>query len=543
MTDPLKATLSFDGNPDEIIPVSPDLVLAGIPDQGTDWKLFIDRMVGHSKPVQFMRKGEVFDFALNAWAKLFLPQYSWQAQTVYEASWMFLTDLELHSKDAEDPENVLGFWTVTAQGLFFAEITDEADPCFQRYRSEQGSYSYFGWAPFVHKAVPYPGPCQNQFVIFEAAQKSPNFNPANNDAFQMRIGDGQGTTYIKGGGVSASVTDIQATEEGSWFVSLPGLPDGVPFPPPLVGRVVDYGPPGVEGPPGPPGPPGAPGSGISPETLVSTTCGLSDSLKESMKGCLDIQPPVTLVSLAADATPVDVANFTQTLIETNPDAVVPTAEIVLTEGETASIQTQLLGAGRVHWILFLPFLALVGLKLLNKQVKYRDCNSSEPTKISLLNFPVLSLETFTQQPLFQAIFDQFALLLNCCEPCEQNSWVEITETEGPYKNIDAKQYDKILLTLIDAPGAEIDQWYRSGTIFKLGEFRWVYDDHRQIHFEDSSLRMSELKFWNSLQQVFYVPNADVIGFSVDVEYIRKYRIEGHYRQVLPSQTFVPGQNP
>lgn len=532
-----KGGVTFDGDPDEIVLVSPQTIRAAMPDEAQDWKDYIDRVYGYSQPANYMRKKDLFDFVLNAWAQLFLPQYTFVGFTIYNAAHYFLLADDLRPDNNLAPDAVLGMWTVTATGHFYDRTTTEAEPCFDRYRQSSSTYTYFGYSPSSHKAQPYPAPCKQEVVHYEIEQRSPGrVLGFNNDAWTGRDDRGNTTSWCSGGGISAELTTMEVTEGGLLFVSLPPLPDNVPYPPPLVGRVVDYGPPGPEGPPGPPGPPGADGGPLSDIDLVNQICNLPEDLHDGLKNCLDIPEPVTLFQLASEATPVEIANTQQVLIETAPETMIQTGEVVLAEEGEATMIATAVGAGRIHWILTLPIAALIGLKMILQTVKVSTCKDKVTPWVDEIPFPVLSIGDNTQREVFQAIFDQFAMLLRCCKPCELDAWEFIDTVEGKYENFRLRDYDAIRLVFKAPPGPEINTWYRSGTIHKFGELRWVYEDHIDFHIFGWKPRQSTLLFWNSEDQLFEMPNHTIVGVTVDMEYIKRYEVWGRLKQRLPSET-------
>lgn len=535
----LQTGIVFDGNPDEIVYASPQTIYDVIPNEAVDWKRVFEQLYGHSQPGKFWRKGDLFDYVLNVYARFFLPQYTYVGNTIYEAAHYFFLADDLKPDNKLQGDDVLGFWTVTAQALQGKEATSEADPCFQRYQTETGTYSYFGYTPHPHKAVPYPGPCKQQFEINETAQGGPNYNPANNNGFRWTFADGGSSTYHKAGGWSAELMTIEVTEGGLLYVSLPELPDGVNFPPPLVGRVVDFGPPGPPGRDGVQGPPGQDGADGTPLDFVSGACGLNPSQLNQTRQCLGIPDIPSYPALVFAATPLEVQEAQQILIEKAPDVMVPSGEVVLTESGAATMEATALSTGRIHWILTLPIALLLGLKMLLTTIKVATCLNRITPYIKEMPFPVLGFQEVSQAAVFQEIFDQFAMLQQCCKPCELDAWEFIDGVTGPYSNYLLRDYDAILLKFKDPAGPEINQWYRSGTIFKYGEFRWAYEDHIDIHFSTWNPRLGALEFWNSEEQIFEAPNALTIGFTLDMEYLKHYDVWARPKQRLPSDTPLP----
>lgn len=531
----LKAGVEFTGDPDQYMLVSPQTVYDAIPESETLWRERFKNIVGHSIAPEYKRKGEIFGYALNAYAQKELPQYFYATNTFYQATQTFLLSGDLTAKENPFDENFQAFFTVSGSALYIAEITEEAEPCFNRYESEPGFYTYFGYAPFLHKAVPQPGLCVNSKTPYEVAQRKPNFNPADNDAFFWRLSKGGSTTWLNGGGVNADVNDIEVLEGGLIYVSLPDLPMGAPEPPPLVGYVVDYGPPGPAGPPGPPGLPGADGSTMTGPQIVDEICGMPSNQKSELKSCLSIPEDLSYLGIVLGAPSLEVKAAQQIILETAPEVLLPQTEVVLIDEGVAMLEA--IPTVNLGWklLLTLPIALLIGMKMLNTRIKVGQCGPDGKPIVTELPFPILSFQDANQKAVFQEIFDQFWYLQQCCKPCDFDGWDYIGTFEGPYENYQLKDYDAIRLKFVGLPGPEINTWYRTGTIFKLGEFRWAKEDHIDVHLGGFFPWLSELEFWNSYTQVFEAPDGLTIGFKLDMEYIKPYEVWARIRGVPPSQ--------
>lgn len=519
-----KGGVTFEGDPEEMVLVSPATIRAAIPDEAAEWRDYLDRVYGYSQPSVFMKKGQIFDYVLNAWARLYLPQYTFVGFTIYEAAHYFLLANDMRADNQAAPDAVLGFWTVTAQGLVITETTNEADPCYHRMKSETGTYSYFGWTPRIHKAVPYPGPCKLAYAVFEIEQRNGLNNNNNNDAFRMRFSDGKNeTTWCKGGGFSAELITMEVTEGGQLFVGLPQLPPDVPYPPPLVGRVVDYGPPGPAGPPGPRGPAGQDGQDAPPVDYVAGICGLPDEGKEAILGCLGA--PVggaSYLDLVVAASPVDVKQAQQIILETAPEVVLPKTELILETGTTPELTAAATGAEGWALKLGLPLAVLLALDYLKTKIAVTDCNEAGQPYPRYIDFPILSFQGASQRDVFQEIFRQFSILMQCCKPCQPSNWKLL----GRYKNYQyfrpADDFQAVRLVVPAQPLLGINSWYHDMTIHKYGNLRWLYDDGATNHNEVDENRSSELHFWNSDDAEFHLPGQNVVGFEISTEWEFEY---------------------
>lgn len=516
--------IEFTGNPDERVWVTPQTVYDSIPDDQPLWKQRFVNIVGHSMAPELKTKGEIFGYALNAYAQRHLPQFFYQLTTFYQATHWFLVDSDLRIKEGTLEDDIEAFWEVGATGHFYEGTTNEQAPCYDRYYKMRDTKSYFGRPPFVRKAIPYPAPCVQQFTHFEILERGPGGQGTGNFQWTGRGRDGATTGYCDAGGITVDATTLEVTEGGQIFVSLPDLPLGVPEPPPLVGFVVDYGPPGPPGPPGPRGLPGTPGESQSGADMVTAICALPEETKTELKDCLHFPPEQSYYSLVFAAAPVDVQNAQQIIIEKAPELVLPKTEVVLIEEGAATLEATALETGGWGLLLTLPIALLVGLKLLQEKIKVAACLDRKTKFWREIDMPVWSIGEFSQKEIFQELFNQIAWLLRCCPPCELDSWVIWDTVEGSYATIDAIGYDAVMLKFISDDGPEINSWYDANDIHKYGEFRWIWHDHKPFHLGAAVGRNSTLQFWNSREQVFEAHSGNILGFVIDMEVAKRYEI-------------------
>lgn len=527
--------VALDANPDERAWVTPQTVYESIPEDQPLWRRRFLNIVGRSMPAQLLTKQEIFDFALNAYAKKYLPQFFYQLTTFYQASQIWLLEGDLRNIQSVIPDEAPAFWRVSATGCFYFETTNEADPCLNKYHLQRDTYQYFGYSPFVHKAVPYPGPCKQDRVLHEVAQRKPIFNLNDNDAWRGTDGRGGSTTYCLGGGVDAETTILEVTEGGQIFVSLPDLPFGVPEPPLLVGIVTDFGPPG---PPGPQGPRGAPGQDGEPIEVVSAVCSLPEKDKDVLKECLypggvpfDAD---ALYAVVLGAPNVILRGIGNTFIKKVPDVVLPRTELIT----TPDVQPELTATAGAEtgWDLklALPLAVLLALEYLKTKIQVFDCGPDGQSTFKYVDFPILSFQGISQREVYQELFRQLSMLMLCCKPCQRQDWVLKGRYSGhqEFRSVGAFQ----AVRLVRAPGDQLglNRWYGDMTVAKLGNLRWIYADGTAGQYQNFEVRNSELHFWNSDDGEFHVPGAIVTGFEITTEWDFDYFV--YYLPLFKSET-------
>lgn len=521
-----KGGVTFDGDPDEIVFASPATIYQSMPDEASEWKFFFDRLIGYSEPGQYWKKGQLWDYVLNVYARFFLPQYTFQPITFYEAAHYFLLADDLRPDNNLAPDAVLGQWSVTATAHFYDGTTNEAEPCFNRYRQSSYTYTYFGYSPSSHKAFPYPVSCKEQVVHFEIEQRVPGrVLGFNNDAFIGRDDRGNTSTWCSGGGITAELDTLEVTEGGLLFVSLPRLPEGLLPPPPLVGRVVDYGQPGPAGPPGPPGPPGEDGQAPSGDSMVSAICSLSGGQKADILGCLGVPDMIpSYVELVAGASGPEIEAAQQIIIEEAPSKVLPTTEVVLIEeGEAEMIASALPGGG---WkiLLLLPIAGLLAMKAIMQDISVFSCGENGEPTTKQISFPVLSIGDATQKEVWQELFKQLSFLLQCCKPCESFDWFLWRTEAGNQIFFPENDFKAMRLVCIENPDPEINKWYGDFSIRKFGIVRWLFAVEEHSTSGGGATSDTALMFWNTDDQIFVKPPGDVTGFEVSQEYAKQYQI-------------------
>lgn len=521
----IKGGVEFTGNPDEVVLVSPDTVLASIPPELTQTRYIFENTVGHSFPAQYLRRKDLWDYTLQAWARYHLPQMFYATETFYNAMYWFLNGDDIKLTDPESNPDAIGFWKVTATGCCYYETTSEADPCLDKYHIYVDSKSYVGRRPFTRKAIPYPGPCKQDRQLWETFESGPGGQGTGDWQWTGRCEPTGSTGYHLPGGVSIEGITIEVSEGGLIYVSPPELPPGLDLPPPLVGRVVDYGPPGPQGPPGPVGPPG---DGVTPESFVGASCSLNPSQLHSAQSCLGIVPDAMT---PADLLPAFVAAGTETvtgiatqIVEKAPDVVFPQPELVITESGEPAFEAVTGASGKLLYRLSLPIALLIGLKMLLEDVYVVSCDDGNAKVPKRIPFPVLSFQDQSQKEVFQEIFRQFSYLLQCCAPCDVEPWVFWKSATGSQTFAFPYEVSAISLRMGSFPTPEMNGWYGGMQIHKLGEVRWIYKHSPSVGIPNAANEHGTLLFWNSINQNFYLPGQNIVGFELDQEYDKSYEV-------------------
>jgi hypothetical protein len=185
--------------------------------------------------------------------------------------------------------------------------------------------------------------------------------------------------------------------------------------------------------------------------------------------------------------------------------------------------------------LVLP-LALLALKLITESVQIFECDEHGRFGHKVLNTPMLSLSGTSQQNLWQSLFNQIGWLLRCCPPCDLDTWTLLKTHTGDFYINDLEPFQAIRLVLRSDPFPEINAWYHKQNIHKLGELRFVYEDHLNAPGGFQLPRRSELMFWNSQDQLFKVEGSNVKGLEVSMEHPKEYEI--WVQKILPDVPLI-----
>ena len=285
------------------------------------------------------------------------------------------------------------------------------------------------------------------------------------------------------------------------------------------------GPQGPAGPQGPPGPQGPAGVTPTGDQLVSAVCSLSNPQKEDFVACLGFSGVVPdYLSLVTAASPIDIQEAQQIILESAPEVVLPqTAVEIIEEGESQLIAEALPGGG---WklLLLLPLAGLLALKTIMQEISVFSCGENGQPVTKQISFPVLSIGDNTQKVVWQELFTQISYLLQCCKPCESYDWFLWETHRGGKALFPPNGFKAVRLVSVENPDPEVNKWYGDFTIRKYGNLRWLFAVEEHSSAGGGAVSDTALNFWNTDDQIFIKPPGDIIGFEIAQEYPKEYQI-------------------
>jgi hypothetical protein len=525
----------FNGDEAAVVLVNDQSIYNSIPEELSDYRKYFSQIVNKSIQPRYLTKGQIIEGSMNAFNQKDNPPIFYSPFVYAQAMQFFLVANDFVKYEGTQENLPKTIWQVEADVIYqYIFIVEPPPPCLIDARFlGRGKAIYYGHSPYVER---FNSECQwtkTPYLMFHDDDGFPNI-------INFWVG-GDAATTIEGGGYTASGLEFQETSGGVPFVIFPPLPSDIPDPPPLVGVVIDSGPPGPQGPPGEQGQPGPPGQDgiIDADSFVATSCSLAPLQLAAVKECLDIGEaqltPETLTETFTQLNQTQGETIAENLMLLADNTLMP-EPVYNWHGEPpGNFETERDEEGKLRYVLQIPLAEIVTVETENVSVDVYSCNENGVAVAKSVDFPVIKLDGITQAPIYQELFNQLAWLLKCCPPCRPEPWLLFETTQGDRDIYISIPFEAVRLVFQPQSRVEIDNWYNDETINKFGTFRWIYSQERSDPPVFDEERLSELIFWNSFDQAFYPQGLNVRGIRVSQEYNKVYQV-----WILPVQKTLSG---